>query len=111
MPVFGTMAARFNDDGVTALYQALVPALADKGLKLQAGQAAAGRPSSSPRPSAPSCRPQRVRYLAEIADSVRGYHAAYGTSRSTIARERQSLRTAKGIFAGCDKSTRGLRRS
>ena len=23
MPVFGTMAARFNDDGVTALYQAL----------------------------------------------------------------------------------------
>jgi methylmalonyl-CoA mutase len=27
MPVFGTMAARFNDDGVTALYQALVPAL------------------------------------------------------------------------------------
>jgi methylmalonyl-CoA mutase len=25
MPVFGTMAARFNDDGVTALYQALVP--------------------------------------------------------------------------------------
>jgi methylmalonyl-CoA mutase len=25
MPVFGTMAARFNDDGVTALYQALTP--------------------------------------------------------------------------------------
>ena len=24
MPVFGTMASRFNDDGVTALYQALV---------------------------------------------------------------------------------------
>ncbi len=23
MPVFGTMAARFNDDGVTALYQAI----------------------------------------------------------------------------------------
>jgi methylmalonyl-CoA mutase len=28
MPVFGTMAARFNDDGVTALYQALKPRLA-----------------------------------------------------------------------------------
>jgi methylmalonyl-CoA mutase len=26
MPVFGTMASRFNDDGVTALYQALKPA-------------------------------------------------------------------------------------
>jgi methylmalonyl-CoA mutase len=33
MPVFGTMAARFNDDGVTALYQALVPKLAATGLK------------------------------------------------------------------------------
>jgi len=29
MPVFGTMASRFNDDGVTALYQALKPRLAE----------------------------------------------------------------------------------
>ena len=34
MPVFGTQAARFNDDGVSALYQALLPALAAHGLKL-----------------------------------------------------------------------------
>ncbi len=27
MPVFGTMASRFNDDGVTALYQAILPRL------------------------------------------------------------------------------------
>ncbi|MEN9628064.1 MAG: hypothetical protein RJA10_1291, partial [Pseudomonadota bacterium] len=27
MPVFGTMASRFNDDGVTALYQAMLPRL------------------------------------------------------------------------------------
>src|SRR5437764_6808989 len=38
MPVFGTIAARFNDDGVTALYHALAKKLADKGLKLQAGK-------------------------------------------------------------------------
>ncbi len=37
MPVFGTIAARFNDDGVTALYQALAEALKVKGLKLGAG--------------------------------------------------------------------------
>ena len=37
MPVFGTIAARFNDDGVTALYQALVARLAEKGLKLATG--------------------------------------------------------------------------
>src|SRR5437773_9335252 len=34
MPVYGTIAARFNDDGVTALYQALVGRLSQEGLKL-----------------------------------------------------------------------------
>jgi methylmalonyl-CoA mutase len=38
MPVFGTMAARFNDDGVTALYQALKPRLAELGLALKEGR-------------------------------------------------------------------------
>jgi methylmalonyl-CoA mutase len=33
MPVFGTMAARFNDDGVTALYQAMKPRLCSLGLQ------------------------------------------------------------------------------
>src|SRR5213076_855066 len=38
MPVFGTMASRFNDDGVTALYQALKPRLAEVGLKVDEGR-------------------------------------------------------------------------
>ena len=103
MPVFGTQAARFNDDGVTALYQALVPVLADKGLKLKPGKLplVAVKQSSTQRAIVPA---QRVRYLAEIADSVRGYHA-HTDEQVRIARERQSLRIAKGIFAGCDKST------
>ena len=37
MPVFGTMASRFNDDGVTALYQAISQSLVEKGLKLANG--------------------------------------------------------------------------
>src|SRR5690242_1353288 len=40
MPVFGTMAARFNDDGVTALYQALREKLAEHGLPHQGGKLA-----------------------------------------------------------------------
>ncbi len=103
MPVFGTMAARFNDDGVTALYQALVPALSEKGLKLKGGKLplVTVKQSSASRAIVPTAR---VRYLAEIADSVRGYHA-HTDQQVKIARERQSLRIAKGIFAGCDKST------
>src|SRR5687767_14285770 len=37
MPVFGTVAARFNDDGVTALYHAIAAKLAGKGLQLKPG--------------------------------------------------------------------------
>jgi len=36
--VYGTIAARFNDDGVTALYQGLVPRLAEFGLKAKPGK-------------------------------------------------------------------------
>ena len=73
MPVYGTMAARFNDDGVTALYQALLPALAAHGLKLTPGTlpAVATRFSTGQHAIVPAAR---VRYLAEIAEAVRGYH-------------------------------------
>ena len=102
MPVFGTMAARFNDDGVTALYQALVPALSEKGLKLKGGKLplVTVKQSSASRAIVPTAR---VRYLAEIADSVRGYHA-HTDEQVKIARERQSLRIAKNVFAGCEKN-------
>ena len=56
MPVFGTMAARFNDDGVTALYQALAWRLAEKGLKLGSGKLAPGRHEAFDRADRRSCR-------------------------------------------------------
>src|SRR5204863_278369 len=73
MPVFGTIAARFNDDGVTALYHALADALSAKGLKLGERRLprAAGKVSSNVHVIIPA---KRQRYLAEIAESVRGYH-------------------------------------
>ena len=56
MPVFGTMAARFNDDGVTALYQALKPRLAELGLALQ-GRPPAASPACATAPTRRrSCR-------------------------------------------------------
>ncbi|HWS13919.1 MAG TPA: fused isobutyryl-CoA mutase/GTPase IcmF [Rhodocyclaceae bacterium] len=97
MPVFGTMAARFNDDGVTALYQALLPRLAEKGLPVRPGslpQASRRQPSgrSAIVPAA------RVRYLAEISDTVREYHR-HGLEQSRIARERQQLQAARRMLA------------
>ncbi|WKB54861.1 fused isobutyryl-CoA mutase/GTPase IcmF [Eleftheria terrae] len=92
MPVFGTMASRFNDDGVTALYQALLPRLQALGLPAGPGRLprVETRHSSNQTPIVPGAR---VRYLAEIADTVRGYkHAA--RRQAVLAREVQQLRAS-----------------
>ncbi len=97
MPVFGTMASRFNDDGVTALYQALAAALAAKGLALTEGRLpkVATRHSTSQNPIVPGAR---VRYLADITDTVRGYKAR-AMAQSRLAREVQQLRATSKMLA------------
>ena len=90
MPVFGTMASRFNDDGVTALYQALLPRLCALGLKAAEGRLpiVATRHSTHQVPIVP---PARVRYLADISETVRGYKKRV-LKMSRLAREIQQLR-------------------
>ncbi len=97
MPVFGTMAAHFNDDGVTALYQAMKPRLQALGLKLQAGRLGAVnvRHSSHQTPIVP---PARSRYLAEISDTVRGYKQR-AAKQAQLAREVQQLKAASAMLA------------
>ncbi|TWO68854.1 methylmalonyl-CoA mutase [Caenimonas sedimenti] len=92
MPVFGTMAARFNDDGVTALYQALKPRLAELGLPLAEGRlpAVAVRHSTNQTPVVPAAR---SRYLAEISDTVRSYKKR-AREQARLAREIQQLKEA-----------------
>ncbi len=74
MPVFGTSAATFNDDGVTALYQHLAGLLGEQGLHLEDGALPRVdvQHSSRIRQVVPS---DRVRYLSEITETVRDYHA------------------------------------
>ncbi|MFC0136161.1 methylmalonyl-CoA mutase [Massilia eurypsychrophila] len=103
MPVFGTQASRFNDDGVTALYQGLLPKLAELGLALQPGKLPVvdAKHSSGKHVIVP---PARARYLAEIADTVRGYHKNT-RKQVTLARERQQLISAKRMLAAANKAT------
>jgi methylmalonyl-CoA mutase len=95
MPVFGTMAARFNDDGVTALYQALKTRLAELGLPVTEGvlPVVSVRHSTNQTPMVP---PARTRYLAEIADTVRGYKKARAQAR--LAARVQQLRAAAAML-------------
>ena len=90
MPVFGTIAARFNDNGVTALYHGLREQLAAKGLKLSEGLLA--KPTEKHSTSARQIVPgARARYLAEISDTNRGYRKR-AEHQAQLARERQHLR-------------------
>jgi isobutyryl-CoA mutase len=88
-PVFGTIAAQFNDDGVTALYQQLKRELVEKGLPAGEGhlEEVITRQSSHADPSIPALRQG---YLAEIAAVVRSYHAE-SAEQARIASTLQSL--------------------
>jgi len=103
MPVFGTMAARFNDDGVTALYQALKPRLAALGLALGDGTLplVGVRHSTNQTPVVPAAR---TRYLAEITDTVRGYKKR-GHEQARLAREIQQLRATSGMLSASNGNT------
>ena len=101
MPVYGTQASRFNDDGVTALYLGLLPALAEFGLKTETPKLPkpAAKYSSGKNVIVP---PARNRYLAEIADTVRGYHRNVGR-QVKLARERQQLTETKRMLAAANR--------
>ncbi len=112
MPVFGTMASRYNDDGVTALYQAMMPRLIELGLnasvqKVQGEQAAmlrVGAHHSSPEQG--SIPLARSRYLSDIATSVRNYHQRI-QSQVHVVRESQSLRRVQSLLeqAACSAAS------
>ena len=75
LPVFGTIAARFNDDGVTALYHELRRRLSDHGLTTATGVLEDPAVRASTHADV-LIAPDRVGYLGEIARTVREYHRA-----------------------------------
>jgi len=103
MPVFGTSAATFNDDGVTALYHHTRDLLAGHGL-------AVSEPTLAPVDSRVSTRAatvvpaQRARYLADIAGTVRGYHGDTDTQVDAV-RERSALTRARDALDAAGSST------
>jgi methylmalonyl-CoA mutase len=98
LPVYGTIAARFHDDGVTALYHGLIDVLRER------TGAGADWSSSLPRPAgrtstkaAALIAPDRARYLAEIAECVRDYHT-WANAQAEVARQRWQLKRAIALI-------------
>jgi len=92
MPVYGSIAARFNDDGVNALYHGLVDLLNAR-FEL-AWQPRLQRPESRHSSAHEAVIPAaRVRYLADIAHTVRRYHA-WADEQADLARRIAHLEAA-----------------
>jgi methylmalonyl-CoA mutase len=100
MPVFGTSAARFDDDGVTALYHHVKELLEPHGLAQFAGvlPKVPGRTSTELRSVLPA---GRERYLAEIAETVRTYHATTA-EQVAVVRRRGHLAATRDLLASED---------
>ena len=110
LPVYGTIASRFNDDGVTALFEGILAALRENGFADAVdGWGESRLPAPETRVSTRAAAvvpPQRVRYLAEVAETVRGWRARV-EAQSVLARERQQLRESARMLEAGTGSGRG----
>jgi len=109
MPVFGTIASRFADLGVTALYQEISGQLRAKNFNKIKEVSPKNKPVGvkSSEPGTAIVPPEKIRYLAEISETVRDYHKTIA-EQATIARERQQLVAAKNMLAAEKKKTGDL---
>ncbi len=101
LPIYGTIASKFNDDGVTALYQGLLKTFKSKQLNSWEGEFFAQIDLKNSTTTSSIIAAERQRYLAEIAESVRAYHKTI-KEQVTVARERQQLKEAQRMLAGDD---------
>ena len=107
MPVYGTIAAKFNDEGVTSLYLGLLDKIAEKtGVKFE---------SQRKKPKAAYSEdktiivpPNRERYLSDIAGAVRSYHKQ---TKKQAAKVRQvwQLKTSHDYMAKKYKGKKGYK--
>lgn len=73
MPVYGTIASKFNDDGITSFYHGLLDIIKEK----TDVEFKSNLPRTDSKVSTSKTiiiPPERVRYLGQIADTVRDYH-------------------------------------
>ncbi len=100
MPVYGTIASKFNDDGITAFYHGLLDVIAEKKqIRYESNLPRSGRKESSSKTII--IPGERTRYLAEIADTVRDYHKTTGLQARAVRDYWHVLETAK-ILEGKD---------
>lgn len=101
LPVYGSIASRFGDDGVTSAYHGLLsvlrdPELGDSQLREWPSKLAF---SDNKIPSERSVivPTARQRYLAEISETLRSYHS-HSEEQAEVAHERQALQDSLSMI-------------
>ncbi|GLI39115.1 methylmalonyl-CoA mutase family protein [Geobacter hydrogenophilus] len=93
LPVFGTIAAQFNDPGTNVLYRALIDTLNAKAkLGLQSNLVITEKESLKQY----IIPPDRIHYLGEIVQTVRGYRKRV-QEQASVARRLFQLQGAKEV--------------
>ncbi len=101
-PVYGTIASKFNDDGVSALYHGIVELLKEK--SGFAFSPSLPKPDSKVSSSKTIVIPaERIRYLAEIAETIRKYHAKSAELGEKISHRNHFLQSAEMLAAMDDE--------
>jgi len=96
MPVFGTIASKFNDDGLTELYHAILDTIAEKaGVKFKSNLPRSNTKTSTSKTII--IPPERTRYLSEIADTIRDYHRRTEEQADNLRRVWHLKETARTI--------------
>ncbi len=101
MPVYGTISARFNDDGVTALFYAVTKLFDHFDFDGADLSQAGGKVSSEITNVIPA---SRIGYLAQIATTVRTYRQKVD-HQAGIARQLQQLRAVQGMLIETQSSS------
>jgi methylmalonyl-CoA mutase len=96
MPVFGTIASKFNDDGVTAVYHSLLDLIKERtGLALDSKLTRSNLNASSSKTII--IPPERTRYLAEIANTIRDYHKETKAQADAVRKVWHLRKTAEAL--------------
>ncbi|MBC2705647.1 MAG: methylmalonyl-CoA mutase family protein [Desulfobacula sp.] len=96
LPVYGTIASKFNDDGITAFYHELLDLIAEKkNIKYESSIPRTGRKESSSKTII--IPGERTRYLAEIADTVRQYHKTTEEQAEAVRKRWHLIEASKAM--------------
>ncbi len=94
LPIFGTIASQFNDEGTNQLFEELMRQVRVKGYPEFASEDSKGRGQVKKDYIIP---PSRVRYLSEIAENNRKYDQ-WADNQSEIAEKLYKLKGAKELI-------------